>query len=228
MSLYFPNARGPISGEFATAPGVMFLSEGQALVRTSTDQAAGVLPSTGAATDIFVGFSIASTVGAAFPEPYSNAVESYIVPDNGNVVLQRVPVTGQVGIYDETAGAPVAIGGSGGVAVTGAVISGLTPGNQVTVTYKWALSVLDRVSMFGNEQPGGYVGAIVDQIGYISTGQVYTSEFDSSVNWRNATAVKLAANGQVTDQNGSGVEIPGATIIHVPGVQVPYLGISLR
>lgn len=223
MSMYFPNARGPISGEFATAPGVVFLSEGLALVRTNNNQAAGVLPSTGADTDVFVGFSIASTVGAAFPEPYANQVQRFVVPANGQVVLNRTPVTGQIGIYDETAGEDVS-----SPTVVGDLVSDLTPGNIVEITYKWAMTVLDRVSAFGNEQPGGYVGAIVDQIGYISTGQVYTSEFDASVNWATATAVKLAPSGQITNQDGTGVAITNATIIHVPGTQVPYLGISLR
>lgn len=225
MSIYFPQARGPISGEAATAPGAMFHAEGQALVRTNTNQAAGVHASTGAATDIFVGFSVASTVGAAFAEPYFNAVRRYVVPASGKITLDRTPVAGQVGIYDETAQAAVAI--TSPVAVTGAEIAGLTAGNTVVVTYKWALSVLDRVSLFGNEQPGGYVGNVVNQIGYIRFGTVFTSEFDASVDWRNATQVKLAANGQVTDQNGTGVVIPGATILNIPGSQVPYLGLNL-
>lgn len=225
MSIYFPQARGPISGEAATAAGAMFHAEGQALVRTNTNQAAGVHPSTGAASDIFIGFSVASTVGAAFAEPYYNAVKRYVVPSGGSITLDRTPVAGQVGIYDETAAAAVAV--TSPVTVHGATIAGLTPGNVVVVTYKWALTVLDRVSLFGNEQPGGYVGNVVDQIGYIRFGTVYTSEFDASKDWKSATAIKLAPNGQITDQTGSGVVIPGATIINVPGTQVPFLGINL-
>lgn len=225
MSIYAPLTHGPISGEFAVAPGAMFTAEGQAIVRTNNNQSAGVLPSTGTATDIFVGFAIAHTVGAPFEEPFYNSVETYVVPTGGKVSLVNTPIAGQVGIYDITAGAPVPV--SGGVSVTGNVISGLTAGNTVVVTYKYSLSVYQRVALFGNAQPGGYVGTYVDQIGYVSQGQVYTSEFNTSVNWAVATQVKLAANGQITDQTGSGNVIANATITAVPSSQVPYLGIFL-
>lgn len=224
MSIYSPQTKNPFSGEFDVAPGVIFTAEGQAIARTSTNQAAGVHPSTGQATDIFQGFAVANTVGAAFAEPFANIVRTYVVPAGGVIVLDRTPVAGQVGVYDNTAGAPVV---APTLTVTGATLSGLTVGNTVTVTYKYLLSVIDRVSQFGNEQPGGFVGNIVGQIGFIAKGSVFTSEFDASVDWRAATAVKMEANGQVTDQTGTGVVIPNCTVIAVPGVQVPYLGLFL-
>lgn len=227
MSIYAPLTHGPISGEFAVAPGAMITAEGQALVRTNTNQSAGVLPSTGDASDIFVGFALAHTVGAAFEEPFYNAIETYVVPTGGKVTLVNTPIAGQVGIMDMSLVPPAPVPVTGSVTVTGKVIAGLTAGNTVVVTYKYALTVYQRTALFGNSQPGGYVGNYVDQIGYISAGQVFTSEFDTSVNWLAATQVKLAANGQITDQTGTGVVIPNATITGVPSSQVPYLGIFL-
>lgn len=227
MSIYAPKTpRGRISGEFALAAGVLITAEGQALVRNNAAQAAGVLLSTGAASDIFVGFAIAHTAAAPFAEPFYNAVETYVVASNGQIVLNNAPVAGQVGLFDVTAGSKVTIDGTT-VKVVGQVVQGLTAGDTVSVTYKYALSVLQRNSLFGNEQPGGYVGNIVGQIGYISKGPVYTSEFDASVDWSTATGVKLAANGQVTNQAGAGQAIQGATIISLPSTQIPYLGLNL-
>ncbi len=226
MSIYAPLTHGPISGEFAVAPGALFTSEGQAIVRAANNQAAGVLPSTGTSNDIFVGFALAHTVGAAFEEPFHNSVETYLVPTGGKVTLQNTPVAGQAGIIDTADGTPIAIDGTT-VTLVGAVISGLTPGLTVRVTYKYALTVLQRTALFGNAQPGGYVGTYVNQIAYISKGAVFISDYDASVNWAAATSIKLAANGQITDQNGSGGAIPNATIMAVPSAQVPYLGIFL-
>jgi len=227
MSIYAPLTHGPISGEFAVAPGAMITEEGQALVRTNTNQTAGVLPSTGEASDIFVGFALAHTVGAAFEEPFHNAIETYVVPADGKVTLIKTPIAGQVGIMDMSVVPPAPVPVTGGVTVTGNVISGLTAGDTVQVTYKYALTVYERTALFGNAQPGGYVGNYVDQVGYISKGQIFTSAFDASVNWLAATQVKLAPNGQVTDQNGTGNVIANATITAVPSSQVPYLGIFL-
>lgn len=227
MSIYAPKTpRGSISGEFALAAGVILTAEGQALVRNKNAQADGVGPSTGSANDIFVGFSIAHTAAAPFAEPFYNAVETYVVAGNGQIVLNNTPVAGQVGLYDTTTQAPVPVDGTT-VTVVGKVVSGLEAGDVVTVTYKYALSVLQRNSLFGNEQPGGYVGNVVGQIGFISKGPVYTSEFDASVDWKSATSVKLAANGQITNQTGAGQVIVGATILALPSTQIPYLGIYL-
>ncbi len=223
MSIALDISKFDRSSETVTAPGVVITAEGQALVRANATQSAGVLPSTGASTDIFVGFALAGTSALPFPEPYFNKVETFVVPTGGSIGLAFTPVAGQVGIYDVTTGAAVPI--TGGVTLVGNIISGLTVADTVNVTYKYAMTVLQRQALMGDVQPGGYSGAYVNQIGLAKAGIIYTSEFDDSVNWLAATGVKLAANGQLTSQAGSGVSIP-ATIIAVPGIDYPYLGLS--
>lgn len=218
--IYFPTTKIVDSSEVNVAPGAVIMAEGIALVRAASNQAAGVMPSTGTSADLFEGFAVAGTSAAPFPEAFTNKQESFVVPATGTVTLQFTPVTGQVFVYDNTAGAAVS-----SPSVSGKQITGLTVGNAVTVTYKYALTVVQAQALIGNSQPGGYSGAYVGQIGCAKRGTIYIAEFDASKNWAAATAVKLGANGQVTDQSGSGVAIP-ARIIAVPGAEVPYLGLE--
>lgn len=219
--IYGPLSKYPDSAEAAVAPGVVVYAEGLALVRAQGAQAAGVLPSTGTSADIFAGFSIAGTSAAPFAEGYINKVESFVVPATGNVTLQFPPVVNQTFVFDNTSNAAVVA-----PTVVGKQVTGLTVGDEVTVTYKYPLTVIQARALSGDVQPGGYSGAYIGQIGLIKRGLIYTSEFDASKDWAAATAVKLAAGGQVTDQSGSGVAITNCLIVALPGSDVPFLGLE--
>lgn len=221
MSFYLPSSKIELSHEANVAPGAVILAEGLALVRVNNAQSQGVLPSTGAATDVFAGFSFAGTSALPFPESLYNKVEQFVVPSTGSVTLSLTPIAGQVFVFDNTTGGAV----SPAPTVTGNVVSGLTAGDTVTVTYKYQMTIVQERVQFGDVQPGGYVGSYIGQIGVITRGQIFTSEFDASKNWAAATSVKLAASGQLTDQTGTGVTIP-AQIIALPGQDVPFLGIE--
>jgi hypothetical protein len=208
------------SADMIQAPGAVIRAEGLALVRQANAQSAGVLPSTGQAGEIFAGFAMAGTSAAPFLEAMTNKVETFVVPTTGVITLSRPPVTGQTFVFDNTLGEAVT-----SPAVSGSQVSGLTAGDEVTVTYKYALTVLEARAIFGDVEPGGYSGDYISQIGVAKRGLLYTGEFDASVNWEAATAIKLAPGGQLTDQTGSGVTIP-ATVVAVPGVEYPYLGIE--
>lgn len=218
--IYFPTSKPVDSGEVKVATGVSITAEGCALVRAASNQADGVMPSTGTAADIFAGFSIAGTSAAPFPEGYATKVEQFVVPASGTVTLSQTPVAGQLLAFDNTAAAVDA-----DRVVTGKVVSALTVGNEVTITYKYALSVVQARALVGDTQPGGYSGAYVGQVGCIKRGVIMTTEFDAAVNWAAATGVKLAAGGLVTNQAGGGVAID-AVIVSVPGVDSPYLGLE--
>lgn len=221
--IYLPLSKIVDSAETVVAPGAQVQSEGAALIRATGAPAAGVTVSGGAAGEVFAGFSIAGTAGAAFNPAYASKVESFLVPVSGIVTLGFAPVTGQVMVFDNTANAVVAI--AAGVTLTGKTLAGLTAGNTVTVTYLYALSVVQARALQGDAQPGGYAGAYVGQVGLAKRGLVFTDQFDASKNWAAATSIKLAANGQITDQSGSGVAIVGY-VVSVPNVEVPFLGIE--
>ena len=219
--LYLPLSKGVDSAEAVVAPGAVITAEGQALVRAVGAPASGVQVAMAADDkEIFVGFAIAGVSAAPFPVPYANKVEKFVVPASGIVSLNFTPVAGQVAVFNTTTNAAVA-----SPTVVGKTITGLTAGNAVVVTYKYALSVVQARVLQGDIQPGGYAGAYVGQIGVVKRGVIYTSEFDSSKNWAAATAIKLAPNGQLTDQTGTGATIDGY-VVAVPGEEVPFLGIE--
>jgi hypothetical protein len=214
-------------------------AEGMALVRTNGQQPAGVSPSTGLATDIFVGFAFAGTSAYPFTENYFNKVETFIV-QGGQVSLSFVPVgagtaKAQVEIFDQTTQTQVT---TFTTTAGSTVVSGLTTGDTVVVTYKFATSVIQEVAIVGNVQPGGYSGALVGQIGVITRGVVYTTEFDASVNWSTvttnipgkalvATDIVLGANGQLTTfaNSATGNAFPGF-VVHAPDTLYPFLGVE--
>jgi hypothetical protein len=222
MAFYLPNGRVADMGDVLVAPGAVILAESQALVVSNTSQYAGVLPATGTASDIFAGFAIAGTSALPFPEAYTNKVETFVVPTGGVITLSLTPVAGQVFVLDTTTGTAVA-----DPAVSGANVSGLTPGDTVSVTYKYAMSIIQQRAMFGDIQPGGYVGAYVGQIGLITRGDVWVSEFNASANWAAATGVALAANGQLVPVGfaGAGNTVPNLIITGIPSMEIPYLGL---
>lgn len=222
MAIYLPLSKFRDSNEAVVAPGIVIQAEGQALVRTSATQSLGVLPSTGGSTEKFAGFAFAGTSAAPFAEGFFNKVEVLVASSSANVTLTQTPVSGQVGVYNVTTGAPIASPTATGKVITG---TGISASDTLRVTYKYAVTQIQAVALYGNTQPGGYSGAYVGQIGVVKRGTVYTTEFDASKNWSAATDVKLAANGQLTDQSGSGITID-AQIISLPGVSIPYLGLE--
>ena len=218
--IYGPFSKYVDSAEAAVAPGAVIDSEGLVLVRAQAAQAAGVLPSTGGTAEIFAGFSIAGTSAAPFAEGYTNKQETFVVPATGRVTLQFTPVPNQVFVFDVTTGTAVAT-----PTIVGNQVTGLEVGDEVVVTYKYILNVVQSRALQGDVQPGGYSGAYIGQIGLIKRGLIYTSNFDASKNWAAATGMKAAAGGQVTDQSGTGIAIPGV-IVALPTSEVTFLGLE--
>lgn len=219
--IYFPLTKIVDSSEAVVAAGASITAEGQALIRVLAAPASGVTPSNGAANEIFAGFAVMGVSAAPLPALYATKKESFLVPASGIIQLANTPVSGQLAVYDVTAGAAVAA-----PTVVGSTVTTLTVGNRVDVTYKYALTVVQSRALQGDVQAGGYAGAYVGQIGVFKRGTIYTDQFDASTDWRAATSLKLGANGQITSQTGSGAAIPGAYVVALPTQEVPFLGIE--
>lgn len=218
--IYSPFSKYESSSEMAVAPGAVIDAEGLVLVRAAGAQAAGVLPSTGGTAELFAGFSIAGTSAAPFLEGFTNKQETLVVPATGTVTLQFAPLANQTFVFDNSTNAAISP-----VTVAGKNVTGLPPGDEVTVTYKFQLTVVQARALEGDVQPGGYSGAYIGQIGCVKRGLIFISTFDASKNWAAATSVKAAAGGQVTDQSGTGITLP-AQIIALPTSEVTYLGLE--
>lgn len=219
--IYFPLSKFVDSAETIVAPGANITAEGQALVRAPGAPASGVTVSMADDdTEIFAGFAVAGVSAAPMALLYASKVEEFVVPASGVVTLAFTPVTGQLFAYNLTTSEAVE-----GTAITDNTVTGLTAGNTVRITYKYALSAVQARSLQGDVQPGGYAGEYVGQIGLVKRGAIFTSEFDSAVDWSKATEIRLAPNGQITDQNGTGATIKGY-VIAVPNTETPFLGLE--
>lgn len=207
------------SSEAILAEGAQVTQEGQAMVAVPGK---GISPSTGAANEIFAGFAMNQLCGIPVLEPYGIAVEEFLVDSSAKVTVQFAPISNSVALINLETDAAIA-----SPTVTGKTIATvMTAGMKVKVVYRYALTNIQARAMMGDAQPGGPAGAIVGQCGLAKRGVIYTSCFDTSVNWAAATAIKLAKGGFVTDQSGKGTALAGAYVVKVPTAEIPFLGIE--
>lgn len=222
--LYFPQGRAYISQEFPVAPGATVSAEGMALVANTTGGVFGVQPSGGNSGEKFVGVAVSMQMTITS----LSRVEDQVVPSSNTLTLERTPSSGTLSVYDVTAAAVVPATGGGAWSLSGATLT-LTAsqtGHEVLVAYKYAVTAAESQLLQGDIYPGGAAGFVVGQVGVLKNGSVFTSEFDTTVNW-NATnpTVTSGALGQFT-VGGNGAVIPGF-VINVPSATYPYLGLSI-
>lgn len=225
MAIYHPDSQIVDSREFALASGAQVAYDGQVMVRSTSNAAAGVLPSTGVAGELFVGFANLQTTSSPVQEAFAVKVETYTVPATQQITLTSTPTAlSQVSVSDQTTGSIVA---PAGLTLTGAVLggAGLVAGNTVRVTYRYNLTVNQARSLYGNVNPAGYGGNQINTCGVATRGLIYTNMFDAGVDWNaNGTTLKAAAGGIVT-ASGSGAAINGY-VTSTPSTDKPFLGIE--
>ena len=222
--IYGPLSFFTRSAEKALASGAVISDSGQALVHSLQNGAQVVSPSTGAAGEVFIGFANVQT--SATPTVPATAVkveDIEAVPANGILVASKTPVAGTVAVQNAVTKATIAV-----VSVTGSNVDvGVaSAGLAVTLVYTHALTVAEARSIVGDIQPGGYSGHTYGQVGVGQEGVIYTSVFNSAVNWNTAAAVKLDAGGKVTDQTGATGVTLNAVVTRVPSKDYPFLGLQ--
>lgn len=202
--------------------------EGLPLVQVMVDGAeqAAVSGYTGATQ--FLGFSYSETM-----RPITKAEVAVLEPTANELqfTLTGTPITGQIRVTDAegTVYEEDATAAAGKYVLKGAVIEFAADdaGKQITVQYRYTPSQLEL--QFNDRVPFTFSTApeLYGRIGVILAGEVFTDQFDASVNWNDTEGKKLVAgeNGRVTLAE-SGVEIPGY-IIKTPDANNPYLGIRL-
>ncbi len=220
--LYFPNTRGAVSGEVSVAPGAVVSAEGQALVSEVLNGIAGAKPSTGAAGEVFIGVAVSQQMSLLSVAKVDEAIQ----PASNTVTLSRTPSAGTLAIYDTDANAAIAVGGA--ITLVGKVVTlaAASVGHKLKFTYKFVPTVTEARQLQGDVYPGGPAGAVVNQVGYINAGPVYTDQFDTTANWNAANpVVTLGANGQFTI-GGPGTKV-NCSIQAIPSVTNPFLGLLL-
>lgn len=215
------------SREFPVLSGAQVNAEGVAMAQDFENGVEVIKPSTGAANEKFMGFSY----GPVFTPVTKSLVESLAVPASGAAVvaIQNVPVAGQIFIRDLTTGVVQDAGDPANAneySISGKNITfnAATAGNTMLIQYRYSPTALELQLednlMITTVSPT----AVLNSVGVIQQGEVWTDMFDASKDFSAATAIKMAAGGILTDHTGSGSAINGM-LTHVPDVNVPFLGV---
>lgn len=225
--LLFQYSKIERSIERPVATGSTVTAEGQALVQDAVN--GGVKPSAGAATEIFAGVSFSQQLTPlALPK-----IESLVVGASNTVTLAATPLAGTIRVVRTDTGAALtaaALTGDGAkYTLAGAVITvdAALAGKTLSVTYRFAPTTVQVKAIQGDIPPGGAASSLLNSVGVIQAGDVFTTEYDTSVDWTSvnaSTPIKLAANGLFT-VGGSGIAVPNAFVVGLPSSDAPYLGV---
>lgn len=208
------------------APGVQINEEGVALVyvRVAGQSELAVAPSTGAANEVFAGFSWTRN----HPPAYLPIVMEGVVPAGGKIELDRLPVTGQIGVA--VAGEPVDVVAAAPADATEAqlVVQELTfHASAVGSTYKIVMqyepTMVEARQILGDMPIGGLSSNHEGVIGVLTRADVCTSFFDASADWNSGELhPSLGTDGRLT-VGGTGTKVTSLVIVSAPGADVPFL-----
>lgn len=218
------------SQERDIAPGVNITAEGTPLVAVySGGEFVGVKPCAGAAGEKFLGFSQSQQLA---PLTLALASEFTVAAAAGS--LPKTAISGTIRLVDVTTGVTLTAGSAANAneyEVDGnlrdIVFNAGQNGHVIRAFQRYSPTLLEARSAQGDILPGGAASLQYGRIGAIEAGDVYTSEFDTTVDWAATASVKLAPNGLLTGAAGSGVAIASAVVISVPTPAYPFLGLRI-
>lgn len=226
--LYMPKTSLSRAVSLLIADGATISAEGRGLVAATVSGVVGVKESTGAAAEVFAGVSVYEKA----PLTDLPIIEDLIVGDTVyTVLLGHTPVGGTSNMrVTDAAGTALTPGAttSGSYTLTGTTLTfnADLAGTAVNVSYRYSPTVTEARFIQGDTRAGGTSQAQYGKVGAIKIGDIYTSEFDPTVDWSAANVtIRLGANGKFTI-GGSGAIVP-AHILQVPSATSPFLGFSL-
>jgi len=236
--LIFDKTRVTESFEYPVLASAMVTAEGQPLVSDYSSGQFTVKPAVATATDKFVGVSFSQQITPiAFPY-YEQVIADSANPSS----LSRANLySGTVRAVGSTTGALTVVGvapAAGEVQVN--LINGTLTfnaaqnGETVTVSYRYTPTTVEELTVQGNITPGGTSSFVLNSSGVITKGEIYTSEFATTIDWSTAAssgwtvAVKnglftayATAAAAVAD---SAVVVPDAVITYVPTTGFGIMG----
>lgn len=211
-------------------PGVIIEEEGIALVFTSVNGKTYVKPSTGVAGEIFAGFSVSRN---SPPRYLPRVLEDVVVPENGIVDLNRVPLTGQILVKIEgvvqtiSANAPTAAGevqlvGQKLFFFTGTPAAGSDPavagdqGRELFVQFIYEPTVMEARTIIGDAPIGGLPSTYQERIGVTARSEaIGTTYYDASKDWAGVFNPRLGAGGKLTT-DGTGTLLTQLIVMGTP------------
>jgi hypothetical protein len=226
--IYFPKSRFQISHEVALAAGAAVAAEGQALVASTIAGVFGAAPSAGSSGELFLGVAISAQITlASFPK-----VETFVIGAGLTYTLSRTPSGSTLTVLN---GATAVAAGAGatqyqlsGATLTFGGTGVAAAGQTIVAVYRFVPTVVEAVSIQGDITPGGTAAAQLGQVGVVKSGVIYTSEYDTAVNWMATNPIiTTGANGRFTI-GGSGATVNGVVVAapNASGPQGAFLGIE--
>lgn len=171
----------------------------------------------------FMGFSYTESLTPAIKSKVEVLVAD---PDEAKVVIAATPVTGQIAVYDATENTLVADATVEGNVVT---VPEALKGKEVKVVYRYAPSVQEVLMQDRVLVPSISASDMTGSIGVILQGVIYTNYFDASADFSDLSKELCVTEAGLVGVQAAGGElakIPG-TVIALPGVDNPFLGIRL-
>lgn len=222
----FDNTRVVVSAPRPVLTGSTISAEGCALVADYTTGQFAVRMSTTNDTAKFIGFAVSQVIN----QTYIPVMETLTIAAAA-VTLSYTPVASSLRVrisgYSSDAAYNAAPAGNqhGWTTGTSVAFNATENGKVATVCYLKAVTVAELQYLQGEPLPGTSVADILQTVGVASEGDIYTSEYDTTIDWSAATTIRVGANGKVTTA-GSGSTVNGY-VIQVPSTSDVMLGLKV-
>lgn len=226
-----------VSATRPLAVGQTSLDEGLALmaVRDSTGTLT-VKPTSGTSTDEFAGFSMSERqLPTIFPQVFVGNVVLLSTGVYGVQLPRAIVGTPRVSYTSNNTGltsnSGLAAGQYFATATPGQVtVNAGDLGKSLTIIYNYSPTIQDMFYLGGDNSPTTFttMAGVIGATGVIESGEVYTSYYDTSIDWLSWTptvGLKGVANGIVTTAAGTGATIKGRVVM-TPNTDFPFLGID--
>lgn len=211
------------SDEVALDSAATLTAVGSTLVQGS---GGSVKPGTGSAGEKFVGVSLSQPLTlTSFPKS-----EVLTANAQAKITLAKAPIGGTLRVVNAsgtalTAGDPATQAGQYSISGQTVTVHASLVGTAITVFYHFAPNQVEARTLQGDTQPGGAASLSTGTVGVIRAGKVFTSEFDTTVDWTAANPdVRVGANGRFTI-GGSGAVVPNAQVLQAPSSTDSLLGL---
>jgi len=235
MAFDLTRTRYFLTQEVPVAPGHTIAVEGAVLksIRTNGVENAALVDGTG--TEVVIGFSENNNLVPGV----EIVTETVTVPSTGIVSLKHANlIDGTVWAYDATNSAaltPITTGNPTSSQILVNEVQGIVTlnvslaGITLQVRYKYTMTATEQLMKYGgrpvNMRSNTDVGTITVIRGF---GNMFTDQYDTTVDFSTATTLYATANGIITTTVGTNTAIPGARVISVPSAADPFLGITFN
>ncbi len=211
------------------APGAGAIREGQVLVAVyQADGTLSVKPSTGGSSEVFVGVALAHLTDIDTTAVF----ESLTSGTPKTVELSHTPVSGSLALFGSTGTALTAVSSAANVdANTKYYVSGTTvtlnaASITVSVQYRRDITTKESRDIQGDVQPGTHITSERGVVGVITSGTVFTDEYDTTGRWHTGVVGIAPAAGGLFKPSTAATSV-ASLLLQIPLKAGDLLGLRL-